>query len=110
MRVFLLALLLIFAAVPASARMAYTPRDSGTEPPGGPRAPEGMPTPGNFGRTPEGGMGYTDAYGNTITDRVPEEKKHERLRSGAYGGQKKPDPYSRPLPEPKASSRPKWSF
>ncbi len=29
-------------------------------------------------RTPMGGMGYTDAYGNTIDDIVPEEKKVKR--------------------------------
>ena len=101
----MLCLLLCLAPAPqAFAKTVYTPRDSGTEAPGGPRAPEGLPSSGSFGRTAEGGMGYTDAYGNTISSERPEPKPRQRLPRGAYGsyGQKAPE---RPLPDP-AGSRP----
>ncbi len=103
-------LLLLFAQAPsAAAKSIYTPRDSGTEAPGGPRAPEGLPSSGSFGRTAEGGMGYTDAYGNSISNVRPEPKPHKRLPRGAYGsyGQKREE---RPLPDPQRDRSPVWSF
>ena len=107
----LAAVLLLFLAVaPAQARSVYTPRDSGAEAPGGPRSPAGVPGGGSFGRTPEGGMGYVDAYGNPISSAVPEKKPHRRLSPGAYGqyGRKEDD---RPLPDPAAEpARPAWRF
>ena len=63
------------------------------------------------GRTAEGGMGYTDAYGNTIDDRQPEEKPaRQRPHPGAYGpGAGQSDRYERPLPNPQ-NQTPAWSF
>ncbi|WP_027719649.1 hypothetical protein [uncultured Desulfovibrio sp.] len=93
------------------AASALSSRHSGLEPPGGPKPLEGLPPASAPSRTTEGGMGYTDAYGNTIEDRPPEEKApRKRLRSGAHG------PYgsgedSRPLPDPDAKpENPAWSF
>lgn len=88
-------------------KSALSPRHSGLEPPGGPRPLDGIP--GNSpGRTAEGGMGYSDAYGNTLTDKMPAEKKpRKRPRAGAYGGVKP----EATLPEPAgAPSKPVWSF
>ncbi|WP_297048108.1 translation initiation factor IF-2 [uncultured Desulfovibrio sp.] len=95
---------------PALARSALSPRHSGMEPPGGPRPLESMP--GNApSRTAEGGMGYTDAYGNTLDERQPPEKApRKRPRAGAYGGYggKAEVP---PLPDPAAENRPPvWTF
>ena len=96
---------------PSLARSVYTPRDSGTEPPGGPRAPEGLPQSGSFGRTPEGGMGYTDAYGNTISNVPPERKARRRLPQGAFGRYESRESSDRPLPDPMVrSAHPVWSF
>ncbi|MBO4369253.1 MAG: translation initiation factor IF-2 [Desulfovibrio sp.] len=96
------------------AKTVYTPRDSGTNPPGGPRNPEGLPSSGSFGRTAEGGMGYTDAYGNTITNETKEKTPHRRLPGGAYGRYEMRDPKTaldRPLPDPdKGKAKPAWSF
>lgn len=86
------------------------PRHSGLEPPGGPRQLEAMP--GNSPtRTAEGGMGYTDAYGNTLDDRqAPEKAQRQRPRAGAYGGYGK-SAKARPLPDPDAQNAPPvWSF
>ena len=110
MRLLVLCCFLILAQVAqASAKSVYTPRDSGTEAPGGPRAPEALPSSGSFGRTAEGGMGYTDAYGNTLSDARPEPKPHKRLPRGAYGryGQTQEE---RPLPDPLRDRSPVWSF
>lgn len=112
----LLAICLLCCAVtflwlaPALARSALSPRHSGMEPPGGPRALETMP--GNApSRTAEGGMGYTDAYGNTLDERQPPEKTpRKRPRAGAYGGYggKAEVP---PLPDPAAENQPPvWTF
>ena len=102
---------IIFCSQPILARSVYTPRDSGTEAPGGPRAPIGVPSPSNFGRTQEGGMGYTDAYGNTISSEIPEKKPRKRLPKGAYGQYGQPDPDNRPLPDPtKTQAKPVWGF
>lgn len=112
----LLAVCLLCCAVtflwlaPAQARSALSPRHSGMEPPGGPRPLEAMP--GNApSRTAEGGMGYTDAYGNTLDERQPPEKTpRKRPRAGAYGGYggKAEVP---PLPDPAAENQPPvWTF
>lgn len=55
-------------------------------------------------------MGYTDAYGNTMEDRQPEEKKpRQRARPGAYGGYGQKDEKAS-LPDPKKPEKPLWSF
>ncbi len=97
-------------ACPALARSALSPRHSGLEPPGGPRASDVMPG-GAPTRTAEGGMGYTDAYGNTLDDVPPPEKEpRKRPRAGAYGGYGG-KAEARPLPDPGAPDTPPvWSF
>ena len=94
----------------AQAASAYTPRHSGMDAPGEPKRIETLPSK-NAGRTAEGGMGYTDAYGNTIDDRQPEEKPApKRPRPGAYGvGAGQSERYERPLPDPQ-NQTPAWSF
>ena len=94
----------------ALAKSAFSPRNSGLEPPGGPKPMEGLPGK-NVSRTADGGMGYTDAYGNTIDDRQPEEKPaRQRTHPGAYGpGAGQSDRYERPLPNPQ-NQTPAWSF
>lgn len=92
------------------AKSALSPRHSGLEPPGGPRRLEAMP--GNMpSRTPEGGMGYTDAYGNALEDRQPEEKApRKRPRAGAYGTYGSQGD-NRPLPDPDSGKGPAlWNF
>lgn len=109
LRVFLvLCIALLCGIQDGFARSAMSPRHSGTEPPGGPRQLDVLP--GNSpGRTAEGGMGYTDAYGNTLTDRMPEERKpRHRPRPGAYGGQRAPEAS---LPDaPVETGPPVWKF
>lgn len=92
------------------ARSALSPRHTGMEPPGGPRNLDSMPARG-LSRTSDGGMGYQDAYGNTINDIEPEKKKaKKRLRSGAFGSQRY-DKRCLPLPDPdKSDAKPVWSF
>lgn len=94
----------------ALAASAYSARNSGMDPPGEPKRIESLPSR-NAGRTAEGGMGYTDAYGNTIDDRQPEEKPaRQRPLPGAYGpGAGKSGPNERPLPNPQ-NQTPAWSF
>ena len=94
----------------ALAASAYSARNSGMDPPGEPKRIESLPSK-SAGRTAEGGMGYTDAYGNTIDDRQPEEKPaRQRPLPGAYGpGAGKSGPNERPLPNPQ-NQTPAWSF
>ena len=94
----------------AVAASAYSPRSSGMDMPGEAKRLETLPSK-NAGRTAEGGMGYTDAYGNTIEDRQPEEKPApKRPAPGAYGvGGGKNQRYERPLPDPQ-NQTPAWSF
>ena len=96
---------------PAQARSAMSPRHPGMEPPGGPRTSDVMPGGGPT-RTAEGGMGYTDAYGNTLDDLPPPEKTpRQRPRAGAYGGYGAAAGAERPLPDPGAPAGPPvWSF
>ena len=98
------------AAPSALAASAYSARNSGMDPPGEPKRIEALPSK-SAGRTAEGGMGYTDAYGNTIDDRQPEEKPaRQRAHPGAYGpGAGQSDRYERPLPNPQ-NQTPAWSF
>lgn len=110
MRHLWLFLLVCLFALPVNldAKSAMSPRHSGTEPPGGPRQLDVLP--GNSpGRTAEGGMGYSDAYGNTLTDRMPEERKpRHRPRPGAYGGR---PAASQELPEAaRENGPPVWKF
>lgn len=99
-----------FLSGAALAKSAFSPRNSGLEPPGGPKPIEGLPGK-DMSRTAEGGMGYTDAYGNTVTESQPEEKVQKRRpRPGAYGHQPTQD-HDRPLPDPeKVDSTPAWNF
>lgn len=104
-----LVFMLLAPAEAVHAKSASSPRHSGLEPPGGPRNTEIVPGMAPA-RTPEGGMGYVDAYGNSLTDRQPEEKKpRKRPRPGAYGGPAKvEDNY---LPDPaSAGAKPLWRF
>lgn len=100
---------LLVLAMPAYPRSAGSPRHSGTEPPGGPRSIEALPGRA-ISRTPDGGMGYVDAYGNGLTDRQPQEKKpRHRPRPGAYGGPPKVE--DNRLPDVDAGNgNPVWSF
>lgn len=94
----------------AYGRSAFSPRHSGLEPPGGPRPIEALP--GNSpSRTAEGGMGYIDAYGNTVrSDEAPAPKKEtKRLRHGAFGGDRR-EAASEYLPEPEKHSTRPWKF
>lgn len=103
------ALLGVSGGLPAQAASAYRPPSTGLEPPGGPKKSEVLPGGRSIGRTPEGGMGYTDAYGNAIRNRPPEEKPaRPRLRPGAYGAEAPARP-ERPLPDPQ-NQAPAWSF
>lgn len=96
---------------PAWAASALSPRHSGLEPPGGPKPLEGLPAAGAQSGTTQGGGGYTDAYGNTVDDRPPEEKApRQRPRPGAYGSYGS-SADSRPLPDPTPRREtPAWSF
>ena len=92
------------------AASGYTPPRSGLEPPDSPKRVEALPGGRSISRTPEGGMGYTDAYGNTISDRTPEAKpQRPRLRPGAYGSRETAPRRERPLPDPQGQA-PVWSF
>lgn len=111
MRHLFVVLVLVLFCTPVLANSAYSPRESGLEPPGGPQKNIGLPSVGSFGRTSEGGMGYTDAYGNTISGEMPKPKEHKRLPQGAYGHYERDDVYSRPLPDPaKGKQSPAWAF
>ena len=94
----------------AWARSAYTARNPGIDPPGGPKPMEGLPGK-NVSRTSEGGMGYTDAYGNTVTDSQPEEKAQKRRPGpGAYGNRGAQE-HNRPLPDPTPKdTTPAWNY
>ena len=77
----------------------------------GPKPLEGLPAAGAQSGTTQGGGGYTDAYGNTVDDRQPEEKApRQRPRPGAYGSYGS-SADSRPLPDPTPRREtPAWSF
>ncbi len=95
------------------ARRSSAPPSSGLSPSDSTRELDGVIPGGRpMSRTAEGGMGFTDAYGNTIRDRPPEEPApRRRLPAGAYGRYGKDKNYDRPLPEPAADpARPAWSF
>ena len=110
-----LILLALSAALCAGAVLsdgfALSPRHSGLEPPGGSKPLEGLPAAGAQSGTTQGGGGYTDAYGNTVDDRQPEEKApRQRPRPGAYGSYGS-SADSRPLPDPTPRREtPAWSF
>lgn len=94
------------------ARSAFNPRHSGLEAPGERRPADGMSAFGmRPARTAEGGMGYSDAYGNTLDDQPPEEKKpRKRVHPGAYGHRSSGSP-SRALPDPDCRSGvPAWTY
>lgn len=107
----LILLVLLFSwQTEAYGRSAFSPRHSGMEPPGGPRPLENMPAR-SLGQNPDGGRGYTDAYGNRLENRPPAEgKSHKRLRAGAYGSSMEKEK-SRPLPDPDVEpASPLWKF
>lgn len=97
-----LACFIILYCGDACGRSAFSPRHTGMDPPGGPRSMQEGGRP--VARTPMGGMGYTDAYGNAIDDVRPEEKKVKRRRA-----EPKDTPPPRPLPDPQGDN-PVWSF
>lgn len=88
----------LLLAQPVCAKSHLSSRHSGTEPPDGPRQ----------GVLP-GPVGHTDAYGYSLTDRQPEERKpRHRPRPGAYGG---PPKKEAKLPElPQEQGAPVWNF
>lgn len=91
----------------AWSRSALSPRHSGMEAPGGPRSVPAMPSH-SPSRTSEGGMGYMDAYGNTVENTEPEAKEPKRrLNPGAYGARKE---NARGLPHVEPSGPPLWNF
>ena len=102
-----------FAPAPRSAwaASALSPRHSGLEPPGRLKPLEGPPDAGAPSGPTQGGMGYTDACGNTVGGRPPEEKApRQRPRPGAYGSYGS-GADSRPLPDPTPRREtPAWSF
>lgn len=94
----------------ALAASALEPRRTGLEPPDSPRSLGLLPGGPQAGRTAEGGMGYTDAYGNTLTQPAPEaaarRDRRQRARDEAAAAQAR---HSRPLPDPQQQT-PVWSF
>ena len=94
------------------AASAHSPRRSGLEPPGGPRQLDSVPQGRAMTRSYDGGMGYTDAYGNTVDDVPPEERApRRRLRAGAYGAYGRDKADTRPLPDPAPGGEgPAWSI
>lgn len=90
-------------------RSAHSPRHSGMEPPGGPRTMEALPGQ-SPSRTPMGGMGYTDAYGNELgTPREEAKTVRKRLRPGANSNQLPQDHKTLPIPSLQ-ETRPLWKF
>lgn len=80
------------------ARSASSPRHTGLEPPGGPR------------QAPLPSIGYSDAYGYGLTDKVPENKKpRHRPRPGAYGAPA-PKESQATLPDTSTMGPPVWKF
>ncbi|WP_297226944.1 translation initiation factor IF-2 [uncultured Desulfovibrio sp.] len=99
----------LFSADAALAGSVYSPRHSGLEPPGGPRSLESLPGGRSAGRTDDGGMGYTDAYGRRLENKPPERKVRNRPSPGAYGGYGRQEEAVRPLPEVE-KPKPAWNF
>ena len=93
----------------AAAGSVYSPRHSGLEPPGGPRATQSLPGGRSAGRTDDGGMGYTDAYGRRLENTTPERKVRNRPGPGAFGGYGRQEEAVRPLPEVE-DQKPAWNF
>lgn len=102
MRIFfcLCLMLALLSGAPALGRSVLSPRHTGMEPPDGPRESV-LP----------GMTGHVDAYGNSLTDMRPEEKKpRHRPRPGAYGGPPKREGKAA-LPEaPGEKGKPVWNF
>ncbi|WP_300772885.1 translation initiation factor IF-2 [uncultured Desulfovibrio sp.] len=99
----------LFSADAVLAGSVYSPRHSGLEPPGGPRSLESLPGGRSAGRTDDGGMGYTDAYGRRLENKPPERKVRNRPSPGAYGGYGRQEEAVRPLPEVE-KPKPAWNF
>ena len=99
----------LFSADAVLAGSVYSHRHSGLEPPGGPRSLESLPGGRSAGRTDDGGMGYTDAYGRRLENKPPERKVRNRPSPGAYGGYGRQEEAVRPLPEVE-KPKPAWNF
>ena len=89
----------------AWAASALSPRRTGMEPPDQPRSLNLPPAGRALGRTAEGGMGYTDAYGNVLRDPSAREADAPRANADA----RRPQLDNRPLPDP-AQGAPLWKF
>lgn len=99
MRALLLLCLLLLPGL-CGAKSFLSPRHSGLEPPGEPKR----------GILP-GVAGHVDAYGNTLTDRMPEERKRvRRPRPGAYGGMPGEDKRATLPASPIEKGKPMWNF
>lgn len=100
---------LFFLLVPllAQGRSALSPRHSGMEPPDAPKRGENM-AGRPLSRTPSGGMGYTDAYGNPVEDGGPEENRKERRPKPEW--MEKSGKSAARLPDSGLSSSPLWKF
>lgn len=106
----LLAVLILQSPLQSFARSAFSPRHTGMEPPGSMKKLDNMPGR-PLSRTPEGGRGYIDAYGNTVTPQEPKEQPEKsRLRQGAYSNDVKKKEAAI-LPVPAKDISPKlWKF
>lgn len=62
----------------------------------------------SLGQTPSGGRGYVDAYGNSLDDQPPLEKKIVKRRLDSLDSSTEKEK-SRPLPEPRQTT-PLWKF
>lgn len=105
----LLLMLAMLAPTAVFARSAFSPRHSGLEAPD--ERGHSVGVPGRpLSRTPMGGMGYTDAYGNGLDDQpAPEKPARKRLRPGAMQRVEKRPPAILPDPD-RADAAPLWKF
>lgn len=90
------------------ARSPFSARHSGMEAPGEKRQFSSTPSR-PLSRTPEGGMGYVDAYGNPVTgENASKEVRKNHLRRPASSSAEKP---AETLPDPEMASKPPlWKF
>lgn len=106
----LLALLIFQFPQQSFGKSAFSPRHTGMEPPGEMKTPDNMPGR-PLSRTAEGGRGYIDAYGNTVTPQEPREHSEKsRLRRGAYSNaDSKKETATLPVPTKDISPK-LWKF
>lgn len=107
---FLFVFLYLAASIcPVYARSPFSARHSGLDAPGENRRITGMPSR-PLARTPDGGRGYTDAYGNPVSgENVDDSSRKNRIRRPpAIHSEKKE---AQTLPDPELSSKsPLWKF